>query len=231
MIARLAALLLCAGLCGCVTVPHQDYNKSANARVKKIGVVTVPNPEEYSVAIVHHPGYNFGLVGGLVAAADQGSKTKTFTQQQVGKYIALGPELSGALNEALRGSGFEVLQVETGSASRSGFLKDYPPAECDAYLDVTIMTAGYWAEYPSTPYLPSMHVPVRLVDAHTKKVLYTAHIYNTDGIVPGGAIQLPPDPAFAFADFEALKASPDRAAQGMKEAARKVAGQIVSDIK
>jgi len=231
MFAKLSGVVLVAVLTGCMTVPHQDYNKSANAQVKKIGVVTVPNPEEYSVAIVHHPGYNFGLVGSLVAAADTSDKTKTFTQQQVGKYIALGPELAGALQQALRGSGFEVIEVPTSPAARSDFLKDYPPAQCDAYLDATVMTAGYWAEYPSTPYLPSMHVPVRLVDAHTKKVLYVAHIFNSDGPLPDGAVQMTPDPAYSFADFNALKAAPDRAAQGMKEAAQQVAGRIVSDIK
>jgi hypothetical protein len=212
-------------------VPHQAYNKSANTHVKTIALVSVANPAEYSVNLVNHPGMSFGLVGGLVAAADVGSKSKTFTQQQVDKYLALGPELTAALRDELRAGGFEVVDLAVGPDARAEFLKEYPAAECDAFLDTTIRGAGYWAQYPSTPYLPTIFAPVRLVDSRTRKVLYTTQIFNTDGNVPKGGTQLQPDTAFAFADFPALKADPTKAADGLKKAARKVALQIVSDLK
>jgi hypothetical protein len=224
-------LLGCLVLAACMTVPHHAYNKSANVHVKKIALVSVANPAEYSVNLVNHPGMSFGLVGGLVAAADVSSKSKTFTQQQVEKYLALGPELTAALRDALRAGGFEVVDVAVDPAARVEFLKEYPPAECDAFLDTTVRGAGYWAQFASTPYLPTMFVPVRLVDSRTQRVLYTTEVFNTDGMVPKGGTQVQPDTAYAFADFAALKADPAKAADGLKKAARNVAGQIVSDLK
>jgi hypothetical protein len=164
--------------------------------------VAVANPSEYSVNLVNHPGLSFGLVGGIVAAADVSSKSKTFTQQQVDKYLALGPELTAALREELSGAGFQVVDVQGPADPRTEFLKDYPAAECDAFLDATIRVAGYWAQYPSTPYLPTIFAPVRVVDARSQKVLYTTQVFNTDGIVPKGGTQIQPDTAYSFADFE-----------------------------
>jgi hypothetical protein len=227
---RKMLLLVCLALAACVSVPHQAYNKSANTQVRKIGLVAVANPSEYSVNLVNHPGLSFGLVGGIVAAADVSSKSKTFTQQQVDKYLALGPELTAALREELSGAGFQVVDVQGPADPRTEFLKDYPAAECDAFLDATIRVAGYWAQYPSTPYLPTIFAPVRVVDARSQKVLYTTQVFNTDGIVPKGGTQIQPDTAYSFPDFEALKADPTKAADGMKKAARTVARQIASDL-
>ena len=219
-------------IAGCVSVPNQAYNKGAGGTIKKIGVVKVSDPAEYSVMLVHHPGLGFGLVGGLVAVADVSSKSKTFTQQQVDKYVRLGPDLTDALTNALSSEGgFEVVVVDGGTQPRSEFLKDYPAADCDAYLDARIQTAGYWAQFVSTPYLPTLFVPVRLVDAHSKTVLYTATVFVTDGEVPKGGEQIYPETAYSFQDFGALKADPDGASEGLRRATQIAAEQIAKDMK
>jgi hypothetical protein len=224
----IACVVVC---CGCVSVPNQQFNKAAHSETKKIGLVKVANPADYSVNLVNHPGAGFGLIGGLIAAEDISSKSKTFTQQQVDKYIRLGPDLTEALSKALVDSGFEVVLVDAGDQPRVDFLKDYPAAECDAYLDATIKTAGYWAQFVSTPYLPTMFVPARLVDARSKTVLYTATIFVTDGHVPKGGEQIYPDATFSFQDFNALKADPNRASDGLRGATGIVATQIAKDLK
>src|ERR1700675_1058573 len=123
-------LILCAVLSsGCVSVPNQSYNKAAHGEIKKIGLVKVSNPADYSVNLVHHPGASFGLIGGLIAAEDIDTKSKTFTQQQVDKYIRLGPDLTEALRQALVANGFEVILVDAGDKPRAEFLKDYFPGE------------------------------------------------------------------------------------------------------
>lgn len=224
-------LIVCAVLSSGCAVTNQSYNKAAHGEIKKIGLVKVGNPADYSVVLVHHPGASFGLIGGLIAAGDIDTKSKTFTQQQVDKYVRLGPDLTEALSQALVDDGFEVILVDAGDKPRTEFLKTYPPADCDAYLDATIQTAGYWAQFVSTPYLPTMFVPARLVDARNKTVLYTATVYVTDGGVPKGAEQIYPNAAYGFQDFSALKADPDRAAEGLKGATQTVAKQIAKDLK
>ena len=151
MTVRHLAALAAIALSACVSVPNQPYNKAANAHVKKIGVVAVPNPAEYQVGMLHHPGEGFGLIGGLIAAGDASSKTKTFSSQEVVHRIELGKEMTTALTEAFDGSPFQVVLVDAGAGPRTEFVKDYPGAECDAFLDVAIAQVGYRAQYASTP--------------------------------------------------------------------------------
>lgn len=224
----MVCMLVCAG---CVSVPNQSYNKAAHAEIKKIGLIKISNPTQYDVALVHHPGASFGLIGALVAAGDIDTKSKTFTQQQVDRYIRLGPDLTEELSQALVENGYEVILVDVGDKARTEFLKDYPAADCDAYLDATIKTAGYWAQFVSTPYLPTLFVPARLVDARNKTILYTATVFVTDGDVPKGGEQIYPNTSYGFQDFSALKADPNRAAEGLKSTTQVVAKQIAKDMK
>ena len=228
---RHLVVLAAMALSACVSVPNQPYNKAANTHVKKIAVVAVPNPGEYEVGILHHPGEGFGLIGGLIAAGDASSKTKTFSGQEVVHLLELGKEMTAALTEAFDGSGFQLEVVDAGSTPRTAFMKDYPGAECDAFLDVAIALVGYRAQYASTPYLPMLFAPVRLVDARSKTVLYTTEVFMTDGPIPKGGTQLAPDTTYAFNDFDALKGNPNKAVKGLKEAARRIAKQVASDLK
>jgi len=82
----------------------------------------------------------------------------------------------------------------------------------------------------STP-RPLLFAPVRLVDARSKTVLYTTEVFMTDGPIPKGGIQLVPDTTYAFNDFDALKRDPDKAVMGLKDATRRIAKQIASDLK
>jgi len=126
MTVRHLAALAAIALSACVSVPNQPYNKAANVHVKKIGVVTVPNPAEYQVGMLHHPGEGFGLIGGLIAAGDASSKTKTFSGQEVVHRVELGKEMTAALTEAFDGSPFQVVLVDAGAAPRTEFVNDYP---------------------------------------------------------------------------------------------------------
>jgi len=56
-------------------------------------------------------------------------------------------------------------------------------------------------------------------------------VFMTDGQVPKGGEQLYPDTAYGFQDFSALKADPDRAAEGLKRATLAVAQQVGKDLK
>jgi len=213
MSARYLVVVAVLMLSACVSVPNQAYNKAAHGEIKKIGLVKVSNPAEYSVNLVNHPGLGFGLIGGLVAAGDIDTKSKSFTQQQVDKYIRLGPDLTEALQKALENDGFEVILVDAGDKPRTDFLKDYPSADCDVYLDATIQTAGYWAQFVSTPYLPTMFVPVRLVEARNKTVLYTATVFMTDGQVPKGvsrSTRTPPTASWISARSRRIRTEPPR---------------------
>jgi hypothetical protein len=229
----LRLVALCAGLMltGCVSVPHKPFDKAANTHVRKIALMPINIPQELTVTIVNHPGNNFGLIGALVAAGDTAGMTQTFTQQQKTLELKLESEITKALSEMLTVNGsFEFIPPGSSQRMRTEFLMKYPEVQCDAYLDVVIQHAGYSAQGPTTPYVPSISVPVRLVDAKTKQVLYTATIFMTDGKVPEGGEQILPNREYYFSDFDDLKGEPQRANEGLKKAAQKAAIQIVTDL-
>ena len=231
---RLIAVCAVMLLTGCASVPRQPFNKEANPHVRKIALVSISSPEEYSVSIVNHPGASFGLIGGIAAVADMSSKSSEFTRLQGEKRQQIGPELGDAIAQALSQDGtFEIVRVDSGARQtpRIAYLENYPQAECDAYLDVVIQQAGYVAQYATAPYVPTLSVPVRLVDAKSKTVLYTTTFFMTDGNIPAGGKQLAPDSSYGFADFDALKAAAGRSGEGLRNGVNTVAKQLAADLR
>lgn len=63
---------------GCVSLPEQQaFNRAAHANIRDIGVLET-QPTAVHVAMLNNPAASFGLIGGLVAAADQASKESRF---------------------------------------------------------------------------------------------------------------------------------------------------------
>lgn len=63
---------------GCVSLPEQQaFNRAAHADIRNIGVLET-QPTALHVAMLNNPAASFGLIGGLVAAADQASKESRF---------------------------------------------------------------------------------------------------------------------------------------------------------
>ena len=62
-------------MAGCVgPVPRIESNPAALAKINTLAVINPPEAKTYAVMNFGHPGMAFGLIGGLVAAADQTSK-------------------------------------------------------------------------------------------------------------------------------------------------------------
>ena len=69
-------------LSGCATpIPKQEFNAEASSHIQKVAFTRYEEQKEIGVVVVAHAGASFGLIGGLVAAADQSSKQ--------GKYDAI----------------------------------------------------------------------------------------------------------------------------------------------
>src|SRR6185436_15999938 len=83
----LFTLLVLALLTACGAVPKIDSDAAKLTSIKTVGVIRGPVPKAYSVANFGHPGMAFGLVGGLVAAADMESKQK----ELAAAYEKVGP--------------------------------------------------------------------------------------------------------------------------------------------
>ena len=76
-----AALSFAILAVGCVQAPKkQAFNAAANSSIKEIVIAHNINQDEYPAIVIAHPGINFGLIGGLIAAADMHSKSTRLTQ-------------------------------------------------------------------------------------------------------------------------------------------------------
>lgn len=233
MFVRLLSWLAIAGLLsGCLSVPRQSFNKAANPHIKTIAVLPVPLPKEHFVNILHHPGLSFGLVGGLIAAAELQSKTDQFTAAvKQDKDFNLAQDFVKALQSGTTGISFQLASADT-PADRTDFLSDYSgvKTDADAYLDIVVRSAGYTAQYPSTPYIPSIYAPVRLVDAKTKQVLYSALLQYGDANPILDVSHIQPAESFRYTNFEALMNNQMQAASGLRAGAEKISQRIVSEL-
>ena len=228
----LALLFFCVALAGCVTVETQPFNKEAYSRIKTIVILPAPAVPDYSINILHHPGASFGLIGGLVAAAELGSKGSQFTTTMQKQNFDVAKTLTEAVRTEVERRGYNVVVLNELARSDGKLLPDYAsiPVKGDAYLDFVVGVAGYWANSHTTPYYPTLTTPVRMVDAKDKAIVYNSLIVYGPYGGPKGATQITPDGAFAVGDFNALQSSPARSVEGIRSAIQAVARQIASDL-
>lgn len=232
LIRLLVWLAIAVFFTGCANIPRQSFNKAANPHIKTIAVLPIPTPKENFVDIIHHPALSFGLVGGLVAAAEFQSKTDQFTAVvKQNKDFNLAQDFVKTLQAETGSFAFQLASVDI-PGDRTDFLSDYSgiKSDADAYLDIVVRTAGYTAQSHSTPYIPNLHVPVRLIDAKTKQVLYSTLILYGDANRFLDATHIQPAESFRFTNFETLIKGQEQAAIGLKEGATKISQRIVSEL-
>ena len=228
----LALLFFCLAVAGCVTVENQPFNKEAHSRIKTIVILPAPPVPEYSINILHHPGASFGLIGGLVAAAELGSKATQFTTTMQEQKFDVAKTLTEAVKAEIERRGYTVVVLDELKRSDGKLLPDYAaiPVKGDAYLDFVVGVAGYWANSHTTPYYPTLTTPVRMIDARDKAIVYNSMIVYGPYGGPKGATQITPDSTFAVGNFSALQAAPARSVEGIRSAIQAIAKQIASDL-
>ena len=232
-----------AGLCalvlsGCVTMPEQQaYNREVHP-IKTVAVLET-TPVKTSVFMLNHPGVSFGLIGGLVAAADQSSKESKFhaTLEQAG-FEPL-PYFRERLSLHMAERGYVLVwpesQVEKKKSNRGSFglRKAYGTNSTgDAQLDINFGFVGYAAAGAGdgSPYRPTVTMAARLISPDGKQNYYTDYyaynnVFNLTKavVIDGGAEHVYPG-------FDELHASGVESVEGLKEAIDAVAAKIAQQI-
>lgn len=218
-----------------MSIDRQAFNRSANDHIKSVSITKPINPESYSVNIIHHPANSFGLIGGLIAAAELSAKASGVTDAIKAGGFDVGALLSEAIKADLEKDGrFSVSIIEGPTRKPHVFIEDYKALEkaSDAILDIYIGLIGYWANSHSSPYYPTLSVGARLVDLRSKAIIYNAlFIYGPANIIPAGATRITPQPEFAKSTYDALLAHPEELTGGLKYAISKVADGIAVDLR
>jgi hypothetical protein len=231
---RRAALVLgtVVLLAGCAPMPRQAFNAQAAAHVKKVIVARAENQVEYPVQIIGHPGMSFGLIGGLVAAADMQVKSGKLTAAIDVKETRVQERFAVRLKERLDKAGYEtvVVTLPKGTSIDQGLAQARQKASGDAVVVVDLY-AGYWAAGPSSDYFPRMVAKVKTFDARSDKVLYEDSISYGYAMPQAQTVHLASEPRYRFASIDTLVADPVLTRQGLYVGVDALVEQIVNDLR
>lgn len=214
-------MLLTLWSAGCATTQRgegQPFNRAAQSHIKTIGILTAAMESEVQVRVVNPAEENFPLLGPLIAEVAMAAKTDSFTDRLRAQKFSNRREIEAAAARALGAGGYKVVWVKA-ERSAGSFLRKYPEVpKVEALLDLYGTYGGYFATGSSTPYRPTYLVGVRLVDARSKKVLFTdTVIYNPIGDT-GTAITIQADDRYAFDSYDDLVRAVPKAIEGLRAA-------------
>lgn len=227
-----AGLVLSALLVGCVNIPRQAFNKEASQGIKSLAVTEHTKDEEFGIMIVAHPGASFGLIGGLVAAADMTAKAQKLTQALDPRKTRVQQRLSAQLAASLAKAGYstEVVTFDAPKAEAELLPAVRAKANTDAVLAVSV-AAQYIAAGPTSHYLPYVVAKVKTFEAKSGSVLYEDTISYGYTFQQAQTVHLASDSRYRFKDIDELVAKADTAREGLMAGVDAIVTQIAADLK
>jgi hypothetical protein len=222
--------LLVVTLVGCAGVQRQAFNKDVNQDIRTIGLLEQIEQEKYVIDNIGHPGTSFGLIGGIIAVADITSKRNTFTDLMKEREFNVVEEFQEMLATELEKTGYSVKRIKP-ERKKHALLEKYEglDEDVDVYLDFTL-GAGYICASSSADYIPTIHSVVRLVKRGSNEILYQEVIYYGYKFLAKEAACLNADRQYYFNNFEAIKGSPDRAMEGIREGVPLISRHIAESV-
>lgn len=231
---RRAAVLMMsvAFLGGCAQLPRQAFNAQGAAHVKTLVVAQQENQVEYQAYMVGHPGMGFGLIGGLVAAADMQNKSTKLTAAIDPAETRVQQRFAERLKQKLDKAGYEtiVVALPKGTSHDQALAQAKQRAQGDAVVVVNLY-AGYWAAGPTTDYFPRMVAAVKTVDVKSDKVLYEDSISYGYAAPQAQTVHLASDASYRFSSIDTLVADPVKTRQGLYIGIDALVDQIVNDLR
>lgn len=227
-----AAILLSFALVGCATVEKQAFNKEVATNIKTIAVTERTGEETYNVNIVAHPGVNFGLIGGIIAATDLHSKSTKLTAVLDPTQTRLQQMLAKKLAESLSAVGYQTQVVPVVKTVEDKDVLDTVRSNINADALLTVSVEGqYVAAGPTSDYFPYVKVRVLSTDVKTGQKLYQDTITYGYNFPSTKTVHLPGNVEGRFKDIDALVADPDKARKQLYMGIEAIAAQIVADLK
>lgn len=218
-------------LAACASTPEIPFERSA--QIKTIGVLAPSLPSGPSVVLASSMGQSFGLIGAIVDATMQANRDSQFDGLMKTDHFVFGDTFKDSLSAQLKGEGYTVMDMP--AERKSGdYMEKYPSADgsVDAYLDIVVVSYGYIASGigGDTPYRPFVVAKCRLLRASDSSVLMQdAVVYNRvlGQYQPNDkVVTIPPDPKFAFSNFDSLVAYPKDAANDLGVAANETSKAV-----
>jgi hypothetical protein len=225
-----AVLMFGIFLSGCAQLPKQAFNKEVAKSVQSLTVTSRADETSYSAVIMGHPGASFGLIGAIVIAAEQATKSSRLTKSLNPEKTRVRLELANELEKALSKAGYRTERsVFAESKSYDDHLNDSLKTQAsDAVLVAYLVDASYAAAGTSTPYMPFVSARVKLV-SRDGRILYEDLITYGYQLNPNAVhIQAPAE--YRFDNMDALVANPDKTREGLVVGVRAIAAQVANDL-
>ena len=227
----LAGLLLVL-LVGCAKTPNMNYNASMHKDIRSIAVVAPKKTVELTIFYHNHPGMSFGLVGGLVAAAELKSKQSEYNELLKSTGFRFDAYFLNKLTTYLEADKYKVVLLPSDDKRKSEHMTAYPDTVADAYLDIVVNNVGYIAGSPTSTYKPTVNLGVRLVKKRNKEIVYEKVLAVGENFgVSEDVDYLGCDTKDCHADFDTLKRNALKSVEGLKRAIDKVAKRIAVSLR
>lgn len=216
---------------GCATVPKQSFNKEANKDVKSISLINSPLIEKVNVAMIHHPGGSFGLIGGIAAALDTSAKTTEHNTAIKAHKTDWNVYAQQQIKAQLEKNGYQVKLVNARKKDNKEmtYLEKYPAVTTDAILDYHF-GVGHLATGATTPYVPTVILSARLSKTSDKSVIYEEQFDAGNPAAGGKAVMLGAGDK-SYQNVATLNAKPAESVAELKKAINKVATRIGQDLR
>lgn len=223
----ISLLAACAG-----PVPRIESNPAVLSRIKTVAVINPPEAKTYIVMNFGHPGMAFGLIGGLVAAADQSSKQDQLTAALKKENLSVSNTLASGLVARLSGAGFQARAENGPWEEKDGkYILEFDKiqSDADAVAVVTPTITGFIATGATSDYLPTITVVVTLLDKDRKTQIYRG--FHAAGWEPKAEGWKHSPATTTFGNFDALMANPSNTAKALVAAAAAVSTSIAEDLR
>lgn len=190
------------------------------------------NQDSYEAAVLGHPGLSFGLIGGLIAAADMAAKSAQLTKAIDVAETRLQARFADDLVRALQGAGYQVtvvpLEKGTDAAKAAEAVRRQGSFDAMVYTE---SIGAYWAAGPSSNYVPRMLAKVKMVETAKGATLFEDMFSYGYATPQQPTIHLAADARYGYPNIEALVADPKTTRQGLFDGSTALAAQIAADLK
>jgi hypothetical protein len=235
-----AVLAFSLALVGCATFQAQPFNKEAHRHIKTIAVTPLTD-DGLQLTMVAHPAANFGLIGGLIAAADIEAKESQVERMAKQSSFVYQESFRAAFDEAMTQRGYTLEWPEPLMAKRDAgekaatkrvLLTAKARPNAQAVLDIDFAFVGYAAAGAgdAQPYRPTVALTAKLYTPDGKVELFRDRILHNNYVNDQSAIVIEPDPTYSYPDFGDLTAAGTTIIMGLEDAVRKSAQKLAEQL-
>jgi hypothetical protein len=217
---------------GCVKTPNISYNAQMNKSIQSIAIVPPQELKEINIFYYNHPAINFGLFGGLIAAAEFSSKTKTYNTLIQSRQFNPNKYFVTKLAYYLDKGHYNVKVLPINKNKKNQYLETYPTSKQDAYLDLVIRDLGYIAGSPAATYKPTVKIAARFIKKSDKSILYEKSLAIGENFALQEEVDyLGNNEKLNYKDFDALKKDATRSVSSLKKVLDILAQRVAFSLK